>query len=134
MDTDIEPPTEELTREEKLAAKKALKKAVAAEKARLKELREHAAQQDLKRDEFKREKAFVSSIYERAADDWEKLVMDVSHKADCQELDALWATMTHTMDRKSNLIERLTQNVEHSQEQYKRLAVSHLQFIDYSNS
>lgn len=134
MDNDNEKAAnEEPTPEEKAAAKKAAKKAAAAKKAQLKALREHAVQQDLKRDHFEREKAFVTTTNERASADWESMVCDIQHKAERQELDALWSTLTHTIDRKTNLIERLGQDVQNAKEQYKRLAVSHVQFIEQSN-
>lgn len=114
--------------------KREIKKAKKAEMLRLRAIVAQQKALEAKRDHLKREQGYTALSYERAAADWECMMVTISHKEALFELNALWADVVHTMDRKNHGIERLTENIEQARDQFQRAAETHLRFIDHSMS
>lgn len=114
--------------------KREIKKAKKAERLRLRAILAQQKALEAKRDQLKREQGYTALSYERASADWERMMVTISHKDARFELNALWADVVHTMDRKNHGIERLTENISQASDQFQRAAESHLRFIDHSMS
>lgn len=114
--------------------KREAKKAKKAERLRLLAAAAQMQSLEAKREHLKREQGYTAISYERAAADWERMMVAISHKEARGELNALWADVVHTTDRKNHGIERLTENIGQASDQFQRASETHLRFIDHSMS
>lgn len=132
MDNELPPP--EITAEEKRAmkkaeklAKKAARKAAKAEELRLKSLQ-------LRRDMLKREEGYVKTTYERAATDWTKMMTEIRQNELREELQMLWDSVQMEIDTRDNHIDRLLEDKQHAEQQFRKCSEEHLRFLDLSKS
>lgn len=120
----------ERSKEDRLQQRKAAKKAAALLKAN----KRHKRQVKSKRNQLEREQKFVDVTYERAAKEWEQMMVDVHHGEMRMELGVLRDGIQKVLDDREHVIRRLTGKREEAHEQHNQHSHWHKQMCDVLKS